>query len=69
MPPPVAVMVMGYVPMRAVRETFRLKCDEPEPGAGMGLVPKLYVTPEGTPVADKVTAELNPPETDVVTTA
>src|ERR1035437_3576172 len=35
----------------------------------MGLGLKLVVTREGTPVADRVTAALNPPEPVVVTTA
>jgi len=39
----------------------------PEPGAAMGLVPKLTVTPVGCPLADKVIAESKPPETAVVT--
>jgi hypothetical protein len=34
----------------------------PEPGAGMEAGLKLTVTPAGWPVADKATAELNPPE-------
>jgi hypothetical protein len=46
-----------------------LKSDVPEPGAAMELGLKLAVTPEGTPVAERLIAELNPPDTDVVTTA
>ena len=38
----------------------------PEPGAGMDAGAKLTVTPVGCPVADKATAELNPPETVTV---
>jgi hypothetical protein len=38
----------------------------PEPGAAMDAGVKLTVTPVGCPVADNVTAELNPPETAVV---
>jgi hypothetical protein len=41
--------------------------DVPEPGAAMDGGAKLTVTPVGWPVADKATAELNPPETEVVT--
>ena len=39
----------------------------PEPGDGMELGVKLTVTPVGCPVADKATAELNPPEMPTVT--
>lgn len=67
-PPPVAVMVMGYVPMGAVRETERLKSEVPDPGAAIEAGLKLEVTPDGTPVADSVTAALKPPETETVTT-
>jgi hypothetical protein len=38
----------------------------PEPGAAIGVGLKLTVTPDGCPVADKATEELNPPETAVV---
>ena len=38
----------------------------PDPGAAMDAGTKLTVTPAGCPVADKATAELNPPETAVV---
>jgi len=38
----------------------------PDPGAGMDVGLKLTVTPAGWPVADKATAELNPPEIAVV---
>lgn len=43
--------------------------DWPEPGAAIEDGLKLTVTPEGWPVADKVIAELKPPEACVVTTA
>lgn len=68
MPPPLPVIVIVEVPVRAVLETVILKSVVPEPGAGIGLGLKLPVTPEGKPVADMVIAELNPPETAVVTT-
>lgn len=68
-PPPMAVIVMGYVPVFVDVETVRLKCAEPEPGAAMGFGLKLNVTPDGTPVAESATAELNEPESVVVTTA
>ena len=38
----------------------------PEPGAAKDGGAKLTVTPVGCPVADKATAELNPPEIAVV---
>ena len=38
----------------------------PEPGDGIDAGLKLTVTPAGAPVADKATAELNPPEMAVV---
>ena len=69
MPPPVPVIVMGYVPVLAVLETVSVKCDVPEPGALMGFGLKLPVTPDGMPVALSVIAELNPPEIAVVTVA
>lgn len=34
----------------------------PEPGDGIDAGLKLTVTPAGCPVADKATAELNPPD-------
>lgn len=69
MPPPLPVMVIGYVPRGALLETVSVKSEVPEPGAAIELGLKLPVTPEGRPVADNATAELNPPETLVVTTA
>ena len=68
-PPPAPLMVIEYVPSGAFLETERLKWTLPEPGAASELGLKLEVTPEGTPVAEKLMAESNPPETDVVTTA
>jgi len=64
--PLVPVMVMGKVPVGAFLATVRVKSDEPEPVTEVGL--KLPVTPEGMPVADKVTLESNPPEAVMVTT-
>jgi len=57
------------VPVFADLATVRLKSVVPEPGAAIEAGEKLVVTPDGTPVALKVTAELKPPETDTVTTA
>jgi hypothetical protein len=68
-PPPVPVIVMGYVPVGAAFETVRLKCAVPDPGAAIEAGLKLVVTPDGTPVAESATAALNEPESVVVTTA
>jgi len=67
--PLVPVMVIAKVPRVAVLETVRVKFDVPEPGAAIEVGLKLPVTPEGRPVAVKAIAALNPPETEVVTTA
>ena len=56
------------MPVGALLETVKLKSVVPEPGAAMEVGLKLYVTPEGTPDAVKLIAELKPPETEVVTT-
>jgi hypothetical protein len=61
------VIVIGKVPVGAFLATVRVKCDVPEPVMELGL--KLPVTPDGMPVADKVTAEAKPPATVNVTTA
>jgi hypothetical protein len=66
-PPLVPVIVIGKVPVGAFLATVRVKCDVPEPVMETGL--KLPVTPDGMPVADKVTAESKPPATVEVTTA
>jgi hypothetical protein len=66
-PPPVPVMVIGKVPVGALLETVRVKSEVPDPVMEVGL--KLPVTSVGIPVADKATAESNPPETEMVTTA
>jgi hypothetical protein len=55
------------VPLGAFLATVRLKSVVPEPVTEVGL--KLVVTPDGTPVAENVTAESNPPEAVTVTTA
>ena len=66
MPPPVPVMVMGYVPVAADVPTVRVSVDVPDPGAAMVVLLKLKVTPEGWPEADKPMAELKDPEMAVV---
>jgi hypothetical protein len=57
------------VPILADLDTVNVKSDVPEPGAAIGFGLKLPVTPEGMPAALSEIAELNPPETVVVTTA
>ena len=64
--PPVPLIVIVCVPARVLRDTVMLIVDVPDPGAGIGLGLKLTVTPDGTPLADKVIDELKPPETVVV---
>ena len=54
------------MPVGALLDTVRVKSDVPEPVMEVGL--KTPVTPEGMPVADKVTLESNPPEAVMVTT-
>ncbi len=63
----VPVIVIGWVPVGAFLATVSVKSDVPEPVMEVGR--KLPVTPDGTPVADRVTAESEPPEAVVVTTA
>lgn len=69
MPPPVPVIVIGYVPIAAVLDTVRSMLEVPEPGAAMLAGVNLMVTPVGSPVAERATAESKPPETAVVTVA
>ena len=57
------------MPLVALRGTDRLKSVVPEPGAAMDAGLKLEVTSDGTPVAEKETAELKPPLTETVTVA
>ena len=54
------------MPVAVVDATARVAVDVPEPGAAMDAGLKETVTPVGWPVADKATAESNPPETVVV---
>jgi hypothetical protein len=51
-PVPVIVIVIGKVRVGAFLATVRVKFDVPEPVMELGL--KLPITPDGTPVADKV---------------
>jgi hypothetical protein len=55
---------MVWVPELARELTVSLRVDVPVPVMDGGL--KLAVTLLGRPLADKVTAELNPPETVLV---
>ena len=50
------------MPVAVVEATAIVMFDVPEPGEGIDVGMKLTVTPVGCPVADKATAELNPPE-------
>jgi hypothetical protein len=64
-PPPVPVTVIVDVPAAAAVPALRVSVEEPAPPEMLtGL--KLAVTPEGIPVAERVTALLNPPETALV---
>jgi hypothetical protein len=55
------------VPVAVDEATAIDMLDVPDPGDGMEAGVKLTVTPVGCPVADKATAELNPPEMPSVT--
>lgn len=61
-PPPVPVTVIGYVPATAVAATAMVAADVPDPGAAIEVGLKVTVTPVGWPVAERATAESNPPE-------
>ena len=54
------------MPVAVVDATAIVMPDVPEPGEGIDVGMKLTVTPVGCPVADKATAELNPPEMPTV---
>lgn len=62
--PEVPVTVIGYVPVAVVEATVMLMVELPVPVIDVGLKP--IVTPEGCPLAVKVTGELNPPVTVLV---
>jgi hypothetical protein len=47
MPPPVPVIVMGYVPGVAVEATVKVTVEVPEPGAAIEVGLKPTVTPVG----------------------
>jgi hypothetical protein len=64
-PPPLAVTVTLEVPVIAVLPTLNVNVELPPPGAAIDAGLKLAVTPVGNPDAERDTAELNPPVTDV----
>ena len=66
MPPPLAITVMVRLPIRARELVFMVMVELPEPGAAMELGLKVTVSPLPSPEADKLIAELKPPETAVV---
>ena len=66
MPPPVPVTVIVYVPVAVVEATAMLRLEVPEPGAAMDAGVRLTVTPVGWPDVVNATAELKPPETELV---
>lgn len=57
-------MVMVCVPVAARVVVLSVRVDVPVPVMDVGL--KVAVTPDGTPLADRVTAESKPPETVLV---
>ena len=59
--PEVPVTVMVYLPVGVEDATVIVITEVPEPGAAIGFVAKPTVTPDGWPLADKVTAALKPP--------
>ena len=54
--PPVPVTVKVWVPLATLPPTFTVRADEVV--AGLGL--KLPLAPDGRPLIDRLTAELNP---------
>jgi hypothetical protein len=66
-PPPLALIVIVEVPAAAVLPAVNVNVELPEPGAAMEVGLNAAVTPEGRPLAESDTAELNPPETLVET--
>jgi len=61
-PPPVPVTVTLYEPGGVDAPAVMVKFDDPLPGAPNDEGANVAVAPEGNPVADNVTVELNPPE-------
>jgi hypothetical protein len=65
-PPPVPVTVMEEVPVGVEALVEIVRVEVPEPGAAMLDGLKEAVAPEGRPEAESATAELKPPETELV---
>ena len=65
-PPPLAVIVMVRFPGLPFLPTLTVMVDVPEPGAAMELGLKVTVWALPCPEADKLIAELKPPEMPVV---
>src|SRR5215469_679087 len=61
-----AVMVTVEEPVAAVELAVNVRVEDPEPGATIDDGLKLAVTPDGSPAADKDSAELKPPDIAVV---
>jgi len=59
-PPPAAVMVRVELPIEADVVAARVKVLEPLPGEAILVGAKVPVTPDGRPLTDNATAELNP---------
>jgi hypothetical protein len=66
-PPPVPVTTIVCAPGATVEATVMVMVDVPEPGAAMDVGLNATVTPAGCPLAESATAELKPPEAEVVT--
>lgn len=62
-PPPAAVTVMFSLPVAALRLALTVMVEVPPPGAAMDFGLKEMVSPETSPDADNLTAELKLPET------
>lgn len=69
MPPPFAVMVIVRVPVAARLPAVTVMVELPDPGAAMGLELKVAVWELPSPEAERVIAELKPPEMAVVIVA
>ena len=67
MPPPVAVMVIVWLPVEALLLALKVTVELPDPGAAIEVGLKVAVTPVGRPLAESEIAELKPPATVVVT--
>ena len=68
-PPPLPVIVMVWFPSVALLPTLTVMVDFPEPGAAMELGLKVTVWAAPCPEADRLIAELKPPEIVVVMVA